>query len=553
MAYIILPSRRTRQPQGFARLSSLITRPQCVILPPSALDVANGAAGSLRGVAKFDVGPAGNAIDITGATGTGDRFDVSGASGNLPGSFTRLHVFSIKSLAYTALSDSNYLDGAGQLIRVETNGAIALIASYQALKAQTAAGVVVPGSVHCLVLSYDNSAGRYCFALDGKEIASGTGATYAWNEYRNFALGTSYATASGDHKHYLFSSWNQELARPVVLQLSANPWQLFAPDSRRIYFGASGGGATTNERTVAARTKARGAATTTAIHAATAAGRLKARGADAVTPIHVETVAGRVTARGADARTSIHASTAAGRVRTRAANTVEHIDADAVSRTIAGKVRARGVAATLAIRHTSIVGRIKAKAAETGTSTRLSLAAGRVRTRAALSTEQLGAGVNTRTVAGRVAVRGAATTLSIRSATVVGRVTARGADTSTSTRLALAAGKVKARTAVTSEQLGTGITARAIAGRVTARGTASNFSARTATAAGRLRLREEVQNASLRVMAVAERLYLQTRVTAGAYVPPTVWSEERTYEVAATGRTYEIDPANRTYTVDPSP
>lgn len=249
-----------------------------------------------------------------------------------------------------------------------------------------------------------------------------------------------------------------------IAALATNFWS-GVKSERKLYFGTSGGTGTTTERTVAARTKARGAATTTAIHAATTAGRIRARAADVVVPIHVETVAGRVTARGADARTSIHAGTAAGRIKARgtdtvaplrtesaagrirakATNTVEHIDAGAVSRTIAGKVRARGAAATLAIRHTSIVGRVQARGADTVTSTRLSLAAGRVRTRAAIAAAPVVAGMVVTTAAGRIQARGAIATTATRIEAIAGRVTARGTDTANSIRTAVTAGRLRSR------------------------------------------------------------------------------------------------------------
>ena len=241
----------------------------------------------------------------------------------------------------------------------------------------------------------------------------------------------------------LFSS---ALTSAEYLALYDNLWgELTLSDPRRLYFAPSGGGTTTNERTVAARTKARGAATTTAIHDATTAGRIRARAADAVVPIHLESVAGRVKARGADARTSIHAATAAGRVKARAANTVEHIDAGAVSRTIAGKVRARGAAATLAIRATSIVGRVQARGADTVTSTRLSLAAGRVKTRAAIAAAPVVAGMVVTTAAGRIQARSAIATTATRIEAIAGRVTARGTDTANSIRAATAAGRLRGR------------------------------------------------------------------------------------------------------------
>ncbi len=157
------------------------------------------------------------------------------------------------------------------------------------------------------------------------------------------------------------------------------------------------------------------------------------------------TVAARAWARGADTVAPLRTESASGRIRAKATNTVEHIDAGAVSRTVAGKVRARGAAATLAIRATSIVGRVQARGADNVTSTRLSLAAGRVRGRAAVAAAPVIAGMVTTTAAGRLRARGSSTATLTRLEAVAGRVTARGTDTANSIRAAAAAGRLRSR------------------------------------------------------------------------------------------------------------
>lgn len=243
--------------------------------------------------------------------------------------------------------------------------------------------------------------------------------------------------------------WNVALSDNEFIAFKANPWQLFTSD-RKLYFGTSGGTGTTTERTVAARAKARGAATTATTRTTTAAGRVEARATATTTAIHAGTAAGRIKARGADTVAPLRTESAAGRIRAKATNTVEHIDAGAVSRNVAGKVRARGAAATLAIRATSIVGRVQARGADTVTSTRLSLAAGRVRGRAAVTAAPVIAGMVTTTAAGRLRARGSATATLTRIEAVAGRVTARGTDTANSIRAAVAAGRLRSRGRATS-------------------------------------------------------------------------------------------------------
>ena len=46
-------------------------------------------------------------------------------------------------------------------------------------------------------------------------------------------------------------AWSRALTINELQQLQRNPWQLFAPESRKLYFGASGGGANIFESTFA--------------------------------------------------------------------------------------------------------------------------------------------------------------------------------------------------------------------------------------------------------------------------------------------------------------
>ncbi|MBK7082279.1 MAG: hypothetical protein IPH55_16665 [Betaproteobacteria bacterium] len=84
--------------------------------------------------------------------------------------------------------------------------------------------------------------------LRSHDIGANTG--YVFNSVVDVSVGSNYVVGSGAY-NYLNGSvavacfWDRALSADEVREVSLNPWQLFAPDSRRIYFGASGGGATT--------------------------------------------------------------------------------------------------------------------------------------------------------------------------------------------------------------------------------------------------------------------------------------------------------------------
>jgi hypothetical protein len=239
-------------------------------------------------------------------------------------------------------------------------------------------------------------------------------------------------------------SWLRFL--PDQQSISANPWELFAPQRRPfIFFEPEAGGTTTTE-SVSSRLKARGSETSTPIRAEVATSRRKARGAATVTAIKAEAVTGRRKARGAATTTiALRTESGVGRVKARGTTTVTHIDAGAVVESVAGRRQIRASVAVTPIRTEAVIARRKARGSDTVTLTRTEAVVARRKARGVANAAPLVAGMITESVASRLSARASSTATTTRIEAVTARRQARGTAIINGIREALAAGRRRLR------------------------------------------------------------------------------------------------------------
>jgi len=255
MAYIILPSRRTRQPQGPVRIdwsnplarglasfvsgsgygSGLVqsTSPKTA----SQVGLANTFSGSQY--ARVTDGP----VDHTGQV---SFFAIAKCTNNTATN-------TLVSARVAGAADYFALDLSGtepsDPLRLVTSfgGSYALTyADNPPYNAWTSYGCAkVTALVSMLYVGGVSQSVRYA------NSGSPTGGTV----YPGACIGA--LEANGTFTNYFNGDiafggiWNRLLTAQEFAALHANPWQIFAPDSRRIYFGASGSGANIFESTFA--------------------------------------------------------------------------------------------------------------------------------------------------------------------------------------------------------------------------------------------------------------------------------------------------------------
>ncbi len=453
MAYIILPSRRTRQPQGAVRVDwrNPLTRGlQFASVGGNGTNVASGFPLS---------GSAGFAASQHGVVRT-----FNGSSQQLSAPYTTTTAaFTLFALAkctnQTATNTLISLGSAGSgfmmldLSGTESSDPLRLYVydgtllkqtySYNPIYNEYAAfcGVVPP--LGGTMVAYQNG------VLRSHDTGERTG--YNFNPVVNVSVGANYTSGApsnyfnGDIAASFF--WNRDLSAQEVAEISAeisaNPWQLFAPDSRRLYFGASGGGAT--------------------IITASGAASLVARAAAAVAATKTAAAASRATIAGTASTTSIRTSA------------------------LVAKARSAGAAATTTLRTATIAARTVGAGTAATITLRIGLAAGRLTSNAQTTYAAIIAGAFT--AAGRTSARGTAAYASTHTATAAATATTSGAAAATTLREGIAVARVDARAAVTAAALVAGTITTTAAAQISARASVSNTTERSAALAAMLALR----------------------------------------------------------------
>ncbi len=236
-----------RQPPGLEPLASWLPIPQILWFPPLWRDIVGGLAPTVTGTVARAVGRGGVGASFQsgGILDFGDRFN--GAS------FTNLLVFELPSLAATALSQSEYDNGASeslssQYIDATAAGDIRLVRDGAAVLVETTAGGLIAAKrEHWVIVSWDQAAGSGFIAIDGHIRAVATPGTQAWVTNGRYVLGRRRPvdlSATSDHIQYVHARWGRAFSQAEARRLTGGRYaELFAPRVEEV-FEPPGGGAT---------------------------------------------------------------------------------------------------------------------------------------------------------------------------------------------------------------------------------------------------------------------------------------------------------------------
>lgn len=249
---------RTEQPQLPTQLASrfLAYKPKVVFLPAAGLNsVTNGIRGSFANDAKVQSG----AFEFPGANG---YIDFGSSALVTQNAHTLLMVYQADSFPSTYPVLTRYLtSGTPQCVFITNSDA-----SYSDLHAGEAfvngGRVSLSGSGPLLgtrrnvVITRSGTTLGHSFFVNGAQLTTQTSAQSASVSSNNIIgqSGTGSLANDFDGRIWLFALFDSVLPRGVATALSANPWQMFAPQ-RRIFVpvsavpGALLGGATVTDLT----------------------------------------------------------------------------------------------------------------------------------------------------------------------------------------------------------------------------------------------------------------------------------------------------------------
>jgi hypothetical protein len=278
MAAIILPHRWKSQPQypveiDFSNplskgLTTFIDGHGNSLLPPvvSSKNLSFSRKYTNKGVLLSNNGSAVNVI-------TGGQ--VAGSSGP---SFTILGQISLNTTGqtnkYLAIDRNTSTNNQNAIIYGYSSNSLEYFSTgYTGSNPRTGTGLTITDTnPHIFAYARDGASLKWESYLDGGNVLNTT---------------SSFSITSGINLSHLFGSsttldiinasigfwavWGRYLTKPEISEISANPWQIFRPINRRLYFGVSGGaGAQTltpalysNENTFHAPTVSAGAVTLT--------------------------------------------------------------------------------------------------------------------------------------------------------------------------------------------------------------------------------------------------------------------------------------------------
>ena len=259
MAYLILPSRRTRQPQGPVQVdwsnplsSSLVI---ASIGNQPGYNAANSKAVIAINSAGTRPGPAGIGLSWASTANVGVR--VNSTTALTRGFLSSTGGISVFVLADPQASTTRYLPfssakAAQPEFTVYFNADKSGTASSGTFAVSTRGAnggqvsSAINGSARLFGVVFSGPAGAPDLYVDGVEL--GTSKTAASSSELNDASCSDYVGgylssgyAATGFGQYLTLAFNRSLSALEVVELSRNPWQIFAPDPRRLYFGVSGG------------------------------------------------------------------------------------------------------------------------------------------------------------------------------------------------------------------------------------------------------------------------------------------------------------------------
>lgn len=237
-----------RQPPGLEPLASWLPIPQILWFAPLWRDIVGGLAPTVTGTVARAVsrGGVGASFQSGGILDFGDRFNEA--------SFTNLLVFELPSLAATALSQSEYDNGASeslssQYIDATAAGNIRLVRDGAAVVVETTAGGLIAAKrEHWVIVSWDQNTGSGFIAIDGHIRAVATPGTQAWVTNGRYVLGRRRPvdlSATSDHIQYVHARWGRAFSQAEARRLTGGRYaELFAPRVEQVFEPpAAGGGA----------------------------------------------------------------------------------------------------------------------------------------------------------------------------------------------------------------------------------------------------------------------------------------------------------------------
>lgn len=465
MPYLIIPSRRTRQPQGFVRVnwSNQLTRGLRALWLPNfggggVREAVNGLFFPSSGSVSVTAGEYGVGLSLT----AGSNYIDCGALASQVVTTQELSVMAIIRPAVLTRGDliTRWVQGASYgdqfdllyglssgkpQFYVSNGGSTGISNSGASSIALTVGKTSVVGGTASMI----ESATRVY--VDGQLGSSGgVPANISTTSATSYRIGDNIG-GDGNYNGDFFGGavWDRALPLAEWVELYRNPHQLFTPDPRRLYFdgGAGAGGGVVTE-SASGRLRARGSETSAPIRAEVVTARRKARAVATTTAVKVEAVVARRKARATDSTSAIRTESAVCRVKARSTTTVVHIDAGAIVQPVAGRRQVSASITATPIRTEAVVARRQARGSDTVTLTRTESVAARRKARGAVTAAPVVAGMITEAVAGRLRARGGATVTTTRIEVVSARRKARGSAVINGIRAALAAGRARLRTAV---------------------------------------------------------------------------------------------------------
>lgn len=252
MAALLLPNRFTRQPQYRVRLDRAhpLTRGIDIAFIDLEAPGLIGPATLTKVESPTRVGAQYGLGWYFGAFG-GDSFDAQ----NWPvlAAGTEYTYLVVAQLTATG-SIGHLVDGDNSTLafqfRVETTGAPSLLGWNTVPEVVTATGTVIPIGEAQTIIARQTTTTCDVFQKGVKTATTAFTGTIAGQVANEYFVGTRSGSTNLKGSIGLLIRWNRAISDAEALEISRNPWQLFAASPRKMWFGfgasSSGTSATTN-------------------------------------------------------------------------------------------------------------------------------------------------------------------------------------------------------------------------------------------------------------------------------------------------------------------
>ena len=240
MSNLILPQKWTRQPQVPVEIdwsNPFGARVEYYFTPDfqggrSRLSPSTPSGGVTRVSGKYGIGLKGNGS--SGYVAGPPNISIAGQ-----GALTRFAVLRVGSGGSTRAILSSGGSG-GAMWRVANNTDLVWVKTSLNVEF-TQAGILSAGE-YCILISVNNPAANAFYTYKNGVLVATT-AAISTSAGGVASVGQSGVGSSfGDHELYLVGSLTGALSASEVAALSANPWQIFKPQPRRIFVASAGGG-----------------------------------------------------------------------------------------------------------------------------------------------------------------------------------------------------------------------------------------------------------------------------------------------------------------------